>query len=639
VKPRSRARRTGRALAWCAGLLLAVELIWLVAANALLALHVIPHLIARHSLNVALDYERALSFYPGDLRVDRFWIRGRDRKHVEWRFTVEHGDADVALLPLLSRQFKARWIHARGVTARFRKLESPEALEHDRRLIALSPPIEGFGPVARAPYGPEDSPVHPAHKRWTVDLEHTDLQELGEIWIGPFRFQGQATMKGRFFVRPRQAIEFGPATASIASGQVTVGDQVALRTLKLEVEATLARMRPGKVRRREILRLISGRVQGTLQLAGLESLRPLVPRLAVRGGAGPARIDVTVEQGLLGAGSRLEATLHHLHVNARRMQFAGTGTLRLRADQGSSRMALDLPHATIASSALPGLTLSGALAVQSRSRRIDLVGPLAHSELVVRAQGLGSDDLSVLDGKLAGVHITSGSARADGELHLFTDGREGHGALHAVTGPVAMQLGARKFSAALRLDLHLAHFERQPLSGDLGDSSVAITSLEAPGIPDAHGFWLTAHLAQATGTLGRHRQGAVVLDGEARDGRPILALLAQTGKLPHVTTRLFSLPHLQLHAEAQVDETGLTLSALRVAGGKTELLGALHKSPREKARGALLLRAGPLDLGVGLGDAKAKLHPVHGDAWFASQQQEIAHGARAARRSTPRRPR
>ena len=130
----------------------------------------------------------------------------------------------------------------------------------------------------------------------------------------------------------------------------------------------------------------------------------------------------------------------------------------------------------------------------------------------------------------------------------------------------------------------------------------------------------------------------MVLDGEARDGRPILALLARTGKLPHVATRLFSLPHLQLHAEAQADETGVTLSALRVAGGKTELLGALHQDPHEKARGALLLRAGPLELGVGLGGPKLKLHPVHGDAWFAEQQRELQRGARAARRPTPLRP-
>lgn len=632
MKPHAPPRRIRRALAWCAGALVGLELAWLLAANLVLALHVIPRAIAHHSLNVALDYERAVSLYPGDLRVERFWLRGRDRRHVEWQFTVESGRANVVLLPLLLRRFQTRWLHARGVTARFRKLESPESLARDQRIIALSPPIAGFGPIARAPYGPEDNPLHPTRKRWTVDLEHTTLRDVREIWIGPFRFEGEATARGRFFVKPHQLVEFGPARLSVRDGRVALGEEVALDALHLELEATLAPVQPGRVRRRELLRLLTGGVKGTLRLRGLESLRPLLPELPARGGAGQVALDLAVGDGLLQPGSWLEAQLRALQLHVGPLQLAGGAALRLRVGPQSATSTLSMPRAVLHLAAVPGLELGGALALETHSPRIDLVSPGHATALLLRVQDLRCDDLTPLSGRLLGVKVEGGQGRADGELRLFTDGREGRGVLHLATGPLALRLRDQSFTAALRADLHLQRFARHPLRGDLRDSALAVTDVQVPVLPHADGFWLTAHLSRAEGALGAQGQAALTLDAEARDGRPLLALLSRSGKLPRVATRLFELPHLTLHAEGQSDAGTLTVSALRLAGGKTELLGALRKLPRRPPRGAFLLRAGPLELGLGTGQGKLALHPVHGDAWFHAQQQTLG----AARRPSPR---
>ena len=244
-----------------------------------------------------LDYDEAVSVWPGRIRVKNLRIRGSD-PNVQWIIRLADARVDYSVAELLARRFHA--VRVRGTGLSFRLRNKLDAEDPHKPPISLLPSIPGFadpplrsgGPTRRFPEGD-----HP----WAVRVDNLSIADLNEIWIDVYRYRGPAHLKGGFFLRSGLLARVGPASIEVGGGDLRIGEDPVALGLKGEIEARIGAYDPRRYRGDRVWEKTSGKVQ----LEGRsESIRYLnyflrtsrEPRLD--GGLGSIRVDCVVEQGI-----------------------------------------------------------------------------------------------------------------------------------------------------------------------------------------------------------------------------------------------------------------------------------------------------------------------------------------------------
>lgn len=209
--------------------LAAVEILWLIAANFLLR----PQGWVFEWVNVKpekirMEWSDARSYWPGDLRVTGFRIRG-NLLTTQWALALDNSSAQVSLPALFDKRFSARGLKSDGAVFHFRRLPRPTATLAKEDVVA---PIPWTDYTPR----PTDEEVKafltaqirpPLKKMWGVNLAGVEAQNVREIWIDEFRFQGSAAAHGSFSIRPRERLNVDPSEIELRKGTITLGaDQV-----------------------------------------------------------------------------------------------------------------------------------------------------------------------------------------------------------------------------------------------------------------------------------------------------------------------------------------------------------------------------------------------------------------------------
>jgi hypothetical protein len=262
-----------------------------------------PFGISGKSSGLLVDYQSAYSLLPGRVHLKGVAIRGRDRE-VEWSLTLDRAEADIALLALVHRTFRATHVRASGFTMRVRlRLTSAEATPS---VVAALPPIAGFAdPPLREP-GPEPPPLTDAdYNLWTLDFPDVDVAQVREVWIHTLRSQGDMRANGRWFYRPERWLDVGPATVDTYGVDLSHGKEPLARGVRGSFRASV---HPFDIQRTSGLALLDqisydGQLRGRAFVAG--ALRLLAPKSGVDFKRWEAPFDarIVLERGKLVAGT------------------------------------------------------------------------------------------------------------------------------------------------------------------------------------------------------------------------------------------------------------------------------------------------------------------------------------------------
>lgn len=242
-----------------------------------------------------IDYDEAVSTWPGRIRVKNLRIRGSD-PNVEWLVLLGEARIDYSLAALLSRTFRV--VGARGTGLRFRlreKLDPPASIESAQSL----PPIPGYTdpPLRRA--GPEP-PAADDGRPWTVDVRNLTVDRFDEIWIDSYRFEGGARLRGAFLLRSGQRAHVGPAAIDFDDGRILLASVPVATEVAGRVQASIGEWDPRRVHGSQVLNELGAglRLQG--HCPGVGFLNHYFPGGDPRfeGGRGTLSVSGTVEEGL-----------------------------------------------------------------------------------------------------------------------------------------------------------------------------------------------------------------------------------------------------------------------------------------------------------------------------------------------------
>ncbi len=314
-----------RILLWSLGVAVVLLVVHLVGARWLLSGQKLRAWINTDPEGLKIDYDEAVSRWPGRLELKNLQIRGSD-DNVQWVIVLAHAKVDYSVFALFRKTFRPVWVRGSGLSFRLRNKLAPGKL--DKRVLELLPPIPGFSdpPLRAAAPSPPTEPGRP----WSIDVRNIQVEKFDEIWIDVYRYRGSARLDGRFFLRPGLIARVGPATIDIPGGDLRLGEDPILLGATGRIAATMDAWDPREVQGSEVWKNTSGDVKLRGQTESLEFLNFFAragaePRFSR--GPGALSIAVEVEKGKARGNLSLEAT--RLGVRAAGTSLTGDAALRL----------------------------------------------------------------------------------------------------------------------------------------------------------------------------------------------------------------------------------------------------------------------------------------------------------------------
>jgi hypothetical protein len=328
--PPRRGRRSKIVAIVLTALGLLVLLAYPVVANALLAFGGVQ-MAFEGTDQVAVDFRRAWTFWPGRVHVEDARVTMQDR-NVQFALQIARADVTVDLLAFTRRTFHATKVRGSGVSFRFRHRIEHEAL--GLPFVAALPPIPEFHDPPLREFGPPPAPLDEEHYNlWTVHIEDVDVI-VNELWTQMMRYEGEARVVGAFRLRPAKRLWVGPADLTFRGGSLTSGPYEVLDDMRGKLTCKVDDFDVEPVHGMEPFRFISTHLRLAASVASLNVVNFLSepsPAVVFEDGSGLLDIDVATDHGVFTPKSRLSYRTAHVGVQNDKLPFRLDGEVELLA--------------------------------------------------------------------------------------------------------------------------------------------------------------------------------------------------------------------------------------------------------------------------------------------------------------------
>ena len=423
----------------------------------------------------------------------------------------------------------------------------------------------------------EKPPRPPPEDPWKVFLHGVQVQGVHEVRVEAVRLTGVTEAAGSLEVVPGHRVTVRQARLRLGAGELAYDEATVARIEQGSGAFSLETKRKGPD---EGLDLISGMTGGRFQFTAthpaLHELSRRTPDesggISLKGGEGKLEVDLHVKEGRLAKGTQLKGTAEPL--------LLSMGSLRLKAPW---RFLLDV---YTREDGMDRLGLKLTLGPVKMNGGKELVVETPEVLLLLGAKAPALNELPAdaqLELHAKQLHATWGSAVLKGHVHVEADARK----MSLQRGRVALhgsQVQLREVSVRTGSD------EERNWEGTLTfpEASLALSP------PSAQGHF----------------------SGNFSNAAPFVALLTFKGALPGVLSPLLKANDLGLIGEVSLGEKeGLKVSKV-LANGQGLELRAMAQSGGEAPRAVVLVKMGPLSVGVETGTGDTHVQVFNASSWY-----------------------
>lgn len=599
-----------------AAVLVALQLSYLAVGNAVVKSRLIEQAVS-NAEGFQLDYASAYTLWPGHVHVEQLSLRFEDY-NVQFELALGSADVDISLSQLLFKTFRVTQLDARGT--RFRMRHKLIVVGDDAERVAAYPPIRGF---ADPPYyvGVRPPPTPPEVSRhfWQVRIEDVTAH-VTELWVLEHRFAGEGVARGSFVVKPARWVQVEPAELTLERGTLRLGQHVVADEVQGKITCDIPDMHVQATEGIDVLKEIAATVRLSLGKGELDFLSAYLGRFGALDYSGRAgwSVALNVQRGVVQKGSQVLLAATPLRLGYRQMSLEGDTHVRFARD------ALDAPEQLVLTWNAPLLRANRAGSSADAPVLEGLQGSLALNAVNLRSElSLGAARLAlgrVVAPSLGWFQVPdtllAGAARADFDLERAAAGNvSGRARLSlrdariergdfAASGDLRSQLRVEREAAGdspWQVGELLATFARTTLRDGDKQSKAFSGQLDASGLSVELG-----PKPSARGTLKVH-----VTPTEA------LLPLVVSQPVGGVTDALFALRGVDARFRINIAAGGVDVTGLEAHDGAVRVRG--HVTTRgAEPRGAFLLSAGLMNVGVTLERGDTEVSPLVGDDWLST---------------------
>ena len=559
-----------------------LELAYVLGANAFLRSSGVVALVEGAN-GVKLDYASAYSVVPGHVHVKRLRLRFEDY-NVQFQVLVEKGTLDVGLTELLARKFHVYSLLADGVS--FRMRHKAHSVDDSAERFAAYPKIEGFAdPPLYQGVKPAATPDD-QYDLWQVRIDNV-VAHANELWMLEYRYTGDAEARGSFLVQPERLVRVEPAALHIRSGTLLVGSTPVARRINGTIECSVPHLDVKNTVGLEVLHGISTKLDLSLAEGDARFLNVYGAPLHRPTISGPLALSIRarVTRGVVEPGSQL---------------LAATPALKLEWPDVALKAQLGLSFGRLRPE--PELNLNATLQnarLESRHATVSIAGPTAREASATLA--LGGVDLAkplpvagaeaAIEARLANLAWFNGFFDAKQRL--------GFGGRADATIKLTRKAAGRGEG---EVELNVQGGRAHDPTFDIRSDVQAIARFHTQQEPTMFA------------------QGAVSFRISEGDTLLSLAVGATVQKL---LTAGLSLDALNGTVAFHAAERGLDLELTQATCGAVSGRGYFQQPLRGDGRGAALLTAGPVHVGLRVEQAQIETSPLVGSDWLEKTWREL----------------
>jgi hypothetical protein len=348
--------------------LVALEVVYLLAANLALWTGLVRRAVSAYPDSLLLTHGFAYTVIPGRVHVSDLALRMQDQ-NIQFQLTVAHARVDVHLPSLLRGTFHGDHVRCEGVSFRFvHRVHDKVGME---ARLAAYPPIPGLArPALFQVPPPPPATQEEIDALWTVRLDDV-AADVRELWFLEYRWEGKGRATGGFELSPKRHLQIGPVELALEGGTLHAGPHVVSKDLRLRVGTTVESVDVEALGGTNVFRPIAASVH-----LEAKDFSPALAALYVDGltaaGAGSLAVDATLASGRFQEGTRV--TLEMTSARAAVGGFVYEGAPRLAVALDAAGVdGLPTVHATV-----PG---SVVVPVPPGKARVDLTRLVANGAL------------------------------------------------------------------------------------------------------------------------------------------------------------------------------------------------------------------------------------------------------------------
>ena len=276
-----------------------------IAAKKLLSGPMLRAEINKKPEEMFIDWDEAVSTWPGSVRLRNLRIRGSD-PNVQWIVTVPEATLSYEVLTLARRTFRVTALRPKSI--QFRLRQKVLAAQATPERLKNLPEIPGFpDPPLRDPdakLGPPDP------NPWKVEVLDVATDAFDDIWVDAMRHRGNAALKGRFRLTPGHRAQIGPASVVFSGGEFALGPNPVMTETQGKLEATFADWDVQELVADKVWTVVTAKAElsgPTESVDFLEGLLQLGRGVHVSGGPGRLALAGGIEKGVASGSVELTA--------------------------------------------------------------------------------------------------------------------------------------------------------------------------------------------------------------------------------------------------------------------------------------------------------------------------------------------
>ncbi|PIE89562.1 MAG: hypothetical protein CR997_10735 [Acidobacteria bacterium] len=432
-------------------LLLALEIMYLIAANLFLNTSVSSKMINRSPENRLIIWERGYSLYPGQVTLYDFDMRVKHKKN-QWYVTSERISGHIKLFKLLGRSFHITQV--------------------DAELLS-------FGYQRHPTFFPESKRKK---KKWQIQIDHAAIHSITELVIQGNSLKGDLTANGSMSFITRGEMIVNPTQLHLKNGVLTRSDELLAKDIEMTMTYWTDRFTPSVEKGKKALKYMSARMDATGLLGAYDPTETKLKKwswLEINH-SGHVEGHIAVDKGIVAKGSRVGITKTQIGATYQDLKVSGLGSMNFilskQAEDPESIETADLEigfdHFKITKLKQKKPLASGdGCRILIESAPIDFSQPFSTLDISVSLPPSTVSDATAFNSYLGGkdfLAFTGGHATLSGNIQYLGKAREGGGWLTFESDNLEMLLKGKPIATAFKLQANFSEFRP-------GDPRIVVT--------------------------------------------------------------------------------------------------------------------------------------------------------------------
>lgn len=616
---------------------IALELLYLGAANAVLHTGTLKRILNRKPEKLHFTWESATTFLPGLVQVHGFELRSQTRKG-QFFLRISRARASISLIKLPFRKVDIHGLKGEEVDLRYRRrldAPSPTALEdEDAPRPNLQPEFFPEIPGLTNPPDPKPEVLYPIKPtgRWTIALSDVQLKGPISLWLNHIRVFGEGDLGGRLTLKPRREVQIQRSQFHLSAVTVMAGDKTISETLDLSGDLGFDPLPTSGIKPRDWIANMSGQIAIQGRIKGLfPQTQRITPGLTA-GGQGWLQTNLTLDHGVVQAGSHYELRSESFHVGI--MDLLATGSAEVIADTTAYEgdlltQAMARFHSyRLVDPQDPSVNVTGeGLELRVQWSNLTLAQALMPIHVALDMPPATLHNLTALNGllpKQSTLNFTRGTGTLEAHLQVNEE-RLASGTLAIKAREIQLQRQDQSFSGDLSAFAHLADGDLAARRFQLFDTQIhfeqPVPATSALDNPEEDNWFCHAEMEHGTVIFARPMDSKSQVTLTMRDSQPIMDALKQVDGAPRWLTLIPLIRNITASAGLQTDTSGISIHDLTADADHLHVLGSLHIA-NKRLNGGMYIQYKRLATGLEFQQGKSTFHLVKPRAWYEAWARE-----------------